>query len=126
MIHRLTLFGFLSYCFVFSNAFSQQKLTKDEILKEYKLIQTDLNLDSLFRWDIHLHTRARLDNLLKSGIDTLLVYTIYLPGYSTIGGDSCSLRYPIYSHFFWKDQGNYFYKKINGSVSLQKKIQAKK
>ncbi len=120
MIHRLTLFGSLFYCFVSLNTFSQQKLTKDEILKEYRLIQNDPNLDSLFRWDIHLQTRVTLDNLLKSGIDTLLVYTIRLPGYVTIGRDSCSLEYQLNSHFFWKDHGKYFYKKINGRCESPK------
>jgi hypothetical protein len=96
--------------FSFRHSFAQQKLTEDEILNEYRKTRTTSSIDSIFRWDIHAKTRVMLDNLIKSGVDTLVVYSVRFPGLSFIGElDSCESRDPVNSHFFWKSGGKYLY-----------------
>ena len=81
---QLTIFGLLFLIFTFSDSFSQQKLSKDEILKEVRINLTKPSIDSIFRWDIHSKTRIILDNLFKEGIDTLVVYSVIFPGHMNV------------------------------------------
>lgn len=108
----LTTFGVLLFAIMSWPVFSQ-KLSKDEILNEYRSNQTTPSIDSIFRWDIHARTRALLDKLLKDGVDTLVVYSIGLPGYYA-KNDSCSTIYPTNSYFFWKRNGKYLFSEIDG------------
>jgi hypothetical protein len=94
---------------------AQQKLTKAKILNECRKNRATPDIDSIFRWDIHAKTRDVLDNLIKSGVDTLVVYSVSFPGYVYIGKrDSCTYQDPVNSHFFWKSGGKYLYSKAVG------------
>ncbi len=95
-------------------SFCQRQMTRDEILIALTKSQKPVNKDSLFRFDIHTQTRTTFDNLLKSGVDTILVYSVSYPGTVQVGIDSCSTIDPVYSYFFWKRQGKYLLKKVNG------------
>jgi hypothetical protein len=88
------------------NSFSQQKLDREEILNEYKRSRAIPALDSVFRWDIHLQTRAFLNQLLEARVDTLVIYLVSHPGHGYVAmRDSCSTIYPVSSYFFWKRGG---------------------
>jgi hypothetical protein len=104
----------LFYIFILQNLFSQQRLTKEQILNEYRTFQTNPDIDSLFRWDIHIQTRAALENLLMSRIDTILVYSVCFPGSVLFRNDTCATTYPIQTYFFWLEKGRNFFKKIDG------------
>jgi hypothetical protein len=106
----LTLSAILSFHGVIA-----QQLTKDEILNECIKNRTAPDIDSIFRLDIHARTRGMLDNLIRSGVDTLVVYSVSFPGYVYIGKrDSCTYHDPVNSHFFWKSDGKYLYSKAGG------------
>jgi hypothetical protein len=106
----LGLFAILSFRGVIA-----QQLTKDEILNECRKNRTMPDIDSIFRWDIHAKTRGMLDNLIKSGVDTLVVYSVNFPGLGYIGKpDSCANRDQVNSHFFWKSGGKYLYRETDG------------
>jgi hypothetical protein len=109
-----TLVAVLIFVLAYRTSFCQQKLAKDEILKNLTANQKPISKDSLFRFDIHVQTRATLDKILMNGVDTLVVYSVSYPGYSEIDSDSCSTMYPVFSYFFWRRQGKDFEKKVTG------------
>jgi len=76
--------------------------------------------DSLFRWGDYLQTRKTLDKLMKSGIDSMVVYSLYYPGRASIGKDSCRTIDPVYSYFFWVSQGRYWFTKVIGQCESDK------
>jgi hypothetical protein len=106
----------LALVVIFSSGgvFAQQKLTKAEILNECRKNRTMPDINSIFRLDIHAKTRGMLDNLIKSRVDTLVVYSVSFPGYDYIGKpDSCANRDQVNSHFFWKNSGKYLYRETD-------------
>lgn len=110
----VTIGAVLITVLTFGTTFCQRQMTKEEILKTWTTFQKPTNKDSLFRFDIHTQTRATMDNLLLSEVDTFVVYSVSYPGYSETGSDSCSTMYPVDSYFFWRRQGKDFVKKVNG------------
>jgi hypothetical protein len=61
-----------------------------------------------------------LDKLIKSGVDTLVVYSVYFPGLGYIGKpDSCANRDQVNSHFFWKIGGKYLYSETDGKCEAR-------
>ena len=120
MKFRVTFSTILIIFLTSGTSFCQRQMTKDEILKTWTALQTPTNKDSLFRFDIHKQTRATLDRLLMNGVDTLVVYSVSLPGYSNINNDSCSTMYPVDSYFFWRQQGKHFVTKVNGNCQGDK------
>ena len=121
------MFGFLFAVFAPWDAFTQQQLSKDEILNDYRTNRVRLNIDSIFRWEVHSTTRTLLDNLIEADVDTLVVYLVSFPGQVYIGKrDSCWNGYPTNSYFFWKKNGKYLYVDTDGLCkSLEKPTSAK-
>ena len=119
---RVTIGTVLIIVLTTGTLFCQRQMTKDEILKTWTSFQKPTNQDSLFRFDIHLQTRATLDNLINSGVDTLLVYSVSYPGYSAMDNDSCSTMYPVDSYFFWRRDGKDYMKKVNGQCKERQSI----
>jgi hypothetical protein len=90
-------------------AFSQKKLSKDEILDEYRKTQSTPGLGSIFRANDQSWTRKVFDELLMNNVDTLVVYSVSCPGCLQITkNDSCSTKNSNGSYFFWKKNGKYF------------------
>jgi hypothetical protein len=109
MKFRPAIFGFVFWGLVSLDSYSQQKLSKEEILNEYRTKLTIPNLDSIFRWDVHLMTRATLDGLLTRKVDTLVIYSVNHHGYAYLAkNDTCSTILSN-SYFFWRERGKYLF-----------------
>jgi hypothetical protein len=114
------IFGLLFSVFASLTVLAQHKVSKNEILNEYRINRRKPDLDSIFRWEIHSTVRTVLDSLIKTNVDTLLVCSFSFPGYGNLGKtDSCSTLYPTNSYFFWKKGGKYSYKGIDGTCQSQ-------
>jgi len=115
MKSRVLKCGLIFLVFIPWDAWTQQKLSKEDILSYYSTNREIPSIDSVFRWDIHSTTRVVLDSLIQSKVDTLVVYLVSFPGSVYLGKrDSCWNRYATNSYFFWKTSGNYFYMDTNG------------
>jgi hypothetical protein len=97
----------------------QQNITPEEIIETWKKNQPCQNIDSVFRWDVHLQTRKTLDDLLSNRIDTLVVYSVSHPGYGRGDTDTCTTMYEVNSYFFWQKHGEYHLKKVHGQCESQ-------
>src|SRR5687768_1554206 len=86
-------------------SYGQESVTREEIIEIWKKTQPIPNIDSVFRWDVQLQTRAALDNLLNNGIDTLVVFSVGYPGYAALTPDTCITMYEVNSYFFWQQHG---------------------
>ncbi len=102
---------------------AQESLTKDEVLGFFrKHYETSVpRLDSLFRLELENQTRRTFDDLLRNGVDTLLIFSEEFPGYTIKAGDSCSVNYPVWGYLFWRKSGNNFYQIVHGSCEGKKR-----
>lgn len=86
-----------------------QTMDKTEILNEFRTNRTIPSLDSIFHDGYHFGARKNLDELLSRKIDTLVVYTFDYPGHVYLKkSDSCTKIRNAY--FFWKKDGEYFFR----------------
>jgi hypothetical protein len=118
----LTTLTILFWGLVPEDSYSQQKLSKEEILTEFRNNRIIPNLDSLFLFETHLKTRAALDDLLKREIDTLLIYSFDFPGLAYFSkNDICSTARPN-AYLFWKERGEYFFKATYSLCTLNNTV----
>ena len=90
-------------------ASGQKNLTKEEILQDYNTSQlkNQIPKDSIkLTWsdDINIKLCNRIDSLKKSGVDSLIVYSVSYPGYA-YRLDSCISKYGTLAYLIWKKQG---------------------
>ena len=99
-------------------ASGQRNITREEILHNYKTthFKKQLSKDSIkFIWSDELYTRIiyHIDSLKKSGVDSLIVYSVSYPGYA-FKIDSCASKYGTSAYLIWKKQGKVTIEKLKG------------
>ena len=101
-----------------SHLFSQQKLTKDEIIKDWNLSSSSQTKDSsiIVNSDSVLNVRLTklIDSLQANNIDSLIVFSTALPGYSSISKCDTGM-FPITSFIIWTKDNISHVKKIKGN-----------
>jgi hypothetical protein len=98
--------------------YGQRKLSKEEILQDHKTsqIKRQLSKDSTkLTWDDNLNLKLHncIDSLKKSGIDSLIIYSVSYPG-SIHRMDTCISKYSTSVYLIWKVLGEVNIKKIYG------------
>ncbi len=110
----ISIFFFL----INSYAFSQQKLTKDEIIKDWNLSSGSQTKDSsiIVNSDSVLNVRLTklIDSLQANNIDSLIVFSTALPGYISISKCDTGM-FPITSFIIWTKDNISHIKKIKGN-----------
>ena len=99
-------------------ASGQRNLTKEEILQDYKTshFKKQLSKDSIkLTWsdELNMKINYHIDSLKKSGVDSLIVYSVSYPGYA-FKIDSCTSKYGTSAYLIWKRQGKVTIEKFTG------------
>ena len=99
-------------------ASGQRNLTKEEILQDHKTsyFKKQLSKDSIkLTWSDELNTKIfyHIDSLKKSGVDSLIVYSVSYPGFA-FKIDSCASKYGTSAYLIWKKQGKVTIEKFKG------------
>ena len=97
---------------------AQKSLTKEEIFQDQKKshIRKQLPKDSIkLTWsdELNINLRHRMASLKKTGIDSLIVYSVSYPG-SAYRLDSCTSKYGTSAYLIWKGQGKVTIEKYKG------------
>jgi hypothetical protein len=101
-----------------SHLFGQQKLTKDEIIKDWNLSSGSQTKDSsiIVSADSVLNVRLTklIDSLQANNIDSVIVFSTSLPGYISISKCDTGM-FPITNFIIWTKDNISHIKKIKGN-----------
>lgn len=97
---------------------AQRALTKEEIFQfqMQSYLKKQLPKDSIkLTWsdELNIKLRERMASLKKTGIDSLIVYSVSSPGYA-FRLDSCSSKYGTSAYLIWKGHGKVTIEKYKG------------
>lgn len=124
-IRTIVIFIFFLFS-IKSVLFAQKDLTKDEIYQHWVNTENNKRQDSLigrFDRETNYIIRRFVDSLLKSKIDSIIVYSESYPGYCSKKSTCLQGLYPVYTYIIWKQGKQSIIRKIEGSCLLdQRKI----
>jgi len=118
---KVTLTILSLFC-IYNISNGQKQLTTDEIFKYWTLDKTRNSNKSdgiqIMGSDTVLYqkTKQLIDSLHSSNIDSIIIYTIGLPGYFA-SGKCLTGSYPITSHIIWKMNNEVFTQMFEGKCS---------
>lgn len=107
-----------SFFLISISASGQRKLTKEEILQYFKTthFKKHLSKDSIkLTWSDELNIKIiyHIDSLKKSGVDSLIVYSVSYPGY-VFRKDSCTSNYGTSAFLITKKHGKVTIEEFKG------------